>query len=108
LTAFALAVALHPAMTWADDAARAVSAARLSNVDGQVQLAQGSQVLADHAVANAPLFEGTRVATGDDGRAEIQLDDGSVARLSPNSSLTLKVLRGQGGAVSAEIVLESG
>ena len=77
-------------------------------MDGQVQIAQGSQVIAAQAVANAPLFEGTRVTTADDGRAEIQFDDGSVARISPNSSLTLTVLRGQGGAAETEVTLESG
>jgi hypothetical protein len=52
-----------------------------------------------------PLVEGVQVATADDGRAEIQFEDGSVARISPNSSLTLTVLRGQGGT---EMVLNSG
>jgi len=56
-------------------------AARLSTVDGQVQVAQGGQVLADHAIANTPLFEGTELTTGNDGRAEVQFDDGSVARI---------------------------
>jgi hypothetical protein len=74
-------------------------AARLSSVEGQVQIAQGNQLLADPALVNTPLFEGTQVVTsGDDGRAELQFDDGSVVRLSPNSSLTLATLRGQGGS----------
>jgi hypothetical protein len=93
---------------WADEAAQAVSAARLSSVDGQVQISQGNQVIADRAVANAPLFEGTRVATAEDGRAEIQFEDGSVARLSPNSSLTLTALRGPVGAGDTEITLNTG
>lgn len=108
LAALAVGTVLLVLPVLADDAAESVSAARLSSVDGQVQISQGSQVLADQAVANTPLFEGTRVVTGDNGRAEIQLEDGSVARLSPNSSLTLKALQGQGGAGDAEIVLESG
>jgi len=92
----------------ADDAGPAPRAVRLSTVDGKVQIAQGNQVLADTAVANSPLLEGTRVATGDDGRAEIQFEDGSMARLSPNSSLTLTVLRGSGASGEAEISLEGG
>ena len=92
----------------ADDAAQASRAARLSSVVGQVQISQGAVLVTDQAVANAPLFEGMSVATAEDGRAEIQLEDGSVARLSPNSSLTLTVLRGQGDAGQAEVVLESG
>jgi hypothetical protein len=92
----------------ADDAAPAARAVRLSSVEGQVQIAQGSQVLAESAVANTPLFEGTRVTTADDGRAEIQFEDGSVARISPNSSLTLTTLRGTGANAQAEVMLEGG
>ena len=101
------AVCAVPAMR-ADDAGPAPRAVRLSSVDGQVQISQGGQVVADAAVANAPLFEGSRVATGDEGRAEIQFEDGSMARLSPNSSLTLTVLRGSGSNGEVEITLEGG
>ncbi len=100
-------LALAPALR-ADDAPAPARAVRLSSVDGQVQLSTGNQVLADGAVANTPLFEGTRVVTSDDGRAEIQFEDGSVARLSPNSALTLKVLRGAGPNGQAEITLDGG
>ena len=80
-------------------------AVRLSTVDGQVQVAQGGQVLADHAIANTPLFEGTELTTGDDGRAEVQFDDGSVARIPPDSSLTITVLHANG---DTELMLNSG
>jgi hypothetical protein len=99
--------ALAPVLR-ADDAAAPARAVRLSSVDGQVQLSTGNQVLADGAVANTPIFEGTRVVTGDDGRAEIQFEDGSVARLSPNSALTLTVLHGAGPNGQAEISLDGG
>lgn len=92
----------------ADDAAPAARAVRLSSVAGQVQLSQGKLPLANPAVENTPLFEGSLLTTGDDGRAEIQFEDGSVVRLSPNSSLTLAVLRGQGNSAEAEVALESG
>lgn len=92
----------------ADDAGPAARAVRLSYVEGSVKISHGSQVLADAAVSNTPLFEGTQVVTGEDGRAEIQFEDGSVARLSPNSSLTLRVLRGQGANGEAEIALDAG
>lgn len=83
-------------------------AARLSDVEGAVQLAQGSQVLASEAPVNAPLFEGTRISTSDDGRAEIQFDDGSIARVSPNSSVTLTALRRQAGAPDTEVTVNGG
>jgi hypothetical protein len=73
-----------------------------------VQIAQGGQLLADPALVNTPLFEGMQVLTSEDGRAELEFDDGSVIRLSPDSSLMLTVLRGDGGSGSAEIELSSG
>jgi hypothetical protein len=109
LTAFALSAALIAAHAWADDASQPPArAVRLSSVEGQVQLSLGQQLLANPAVANTPLFEGSLLTTGDDGRAEVQFEDGSTARLSPNSSMTLSVLRGQGSSSEAEIALESG
>jgi ferric-dicitrate binding protein FerR (iron transport regulator) len=83
-------------------------AVRLSFVDGQVKLAQGNQVLAAQAVANTPLFEGMQLTTADNGKAEIQFEDGSVARLAPDSTLTLQVLRGAGTSADAELTLNSG
>ena len=83
-------------------------AVRLSYVDGQVRLLQGDQVLADQAVVNTPLFAGMQLATGDSGKAEIQFEDGSVARLAPDSALTIHVLRGSGSSGDAELTLDSG
>ena len=97
---------------WAQDAqqgpAQPARAVRLSLVEGQVKLAQGDQVLADQAAANTPLFEGMQLTTSDNGKAEIQFEDGSVARLAPDSSLTLEVLRGAGASADAEMILNSG
>jgi hypothetical protein len=104
-------VSLGPALLAQDEQqtqgppARAV---RLSYVDGQVTLAQGSQVLSEQAVANTPLFEGTQLTTADTGKAEIQFEDGTVARISPDTSLTLKVLRGAGTSAEAELLLSGG
>ena len=77
LVGFAASAALLVSQVWADDPAAPAPqpparAVRLSSVDGQVQIAQGGQVLASSALANTPLFEGTQVTTGDDGRAEVQ------------------------------------
>jgi hypothetical protein len=107
LAALAVGTVLLAPAARADDAAQPARAARLSSVEGHVRIAQGGQMLADPALANTPLFEGTQVLTSQDGRAELQFDEGSVVRLAPNSSLTLTGLRGQGGG-SEEIVLESG
>ena len=56
-------------------------------------ISQNGQQLADHALANTPLFEGTQIVTGDDGRAEVQFENGAIARIPPDSSMTLAVLR---------------
>ena len=100
--------ALAAPFSYSQEADPTARAARLSNVDGQVQLSQRNQILADHAVQNTPLFEGSELKTADDGRAEIQFDDGSIVRISPNSSVKVSVLRQQGGAGDAEVQLESG
>ncbi|MGD0830203.1 MAG: DUF6600 domain-containing protein [Terracidiphilus sp.] len=99
---------LLPVALRADDAAPISRAIRLSSVEGHVRIAQGSQLLADSALQNTPIFEGSQILTSDDGQAELQLDDGSVVRLSPNSSLTIAHLRGQAGGGDAEIVLNNG
>jgi hypothetical protein len=85
-----------------------VRAARLSDVEGDVQLTHGSQILANPALVNTPLFEGVQITTKEDGRAEIQFDNGSVARVSPNSALKIAVLRQEGNATHAELDLQSG
>ena len=83
-------------------------AARLSSAEGQVRVVQDGQVIADPAYSNLPLFEGSQIVTGNDGRAEVQLEDGSVARISPNSTLTFSVLQRQGTGSKTAIVLNGG
>jgi hypothetical protein len=48
------------------------------------------------------------LVTSDDGRAEIQFEDGSIARLSPGTTLILKLLRQRDGGSETEMVLEGG
>lgn len=73
----------------AQDASRAV---RLSDVYGTVRIMIGEQTEFQPAYANMPLPEGTRVQTGNDGRAELQLEDGSIVRVTPNSTVYLEQL----------------
>jgi len=112
LAALALGVVSFGSALRAQDAGQGsgqpARAVRLSYVDGQVTLAQGTQVLAGQAVVNTPLFEGMQLTTADTGKAEIQFEDGSVARLSPDSSLMLKVLRGAGASAEAELAVNGG
>lgn len=104
---FATFLSLAPLLR-AQDAGQPARAVRLSYVDGKVTISQDNQVVTDQAVANTPLLEGMTLTTADDGRAEVQFEDGSVARVSPDSSLTLKVLRGQGASTDTEMDLNKG
>ena len=65
---------------------------RLSDVEGTVQIVRNNQTEFSHAVMNMPLTQGSRIETGPDGRAEIEFEDGSVTRITPNSSLNLAKL----------------
>jgi hypothetical protein len=65
---------------------------RLSDVEGTVQIVRNNQTEFSHAVMNMPLTQGSRIETGPDGRAEIEFEDGSVTRITPNSSLSLAAL----------------
>ena len=70
-----------------------VRAVRISDVEGQVQVFQGDEVAFEQAQPNMPAVEGMRFVTGDNGRLEIQFEDGSVARVTPDSSIRLTQLR---------------
>ena len=61
--------------------------ARVSFVQGSVQLLAGQGTDFQQAVINMPVLDGSRLQTGGDGQAEVEFGDGSVARLTPNSSL---------------------
>jgi FecR protein/Family of unknown function (DUF6600) len=88
----AASVAAH-----ADSLARMV---RLSNLSGNVQIQTGADLEFQQAYPNMPLIEGSQLKTGDDGRAEIQFEDGSVIRLTPNSALSLAQLRRDGSGTT--------
>ena len=109
------AVACFPSLSRAQDDQPApqdngqpARAIRLSDVNGKVQLSHDGQVTAQQAVVNTPLVQGMTITTADDGRAEVQFEDGSIARVAPNSSLTLAVLSGSGSTGDAEMDLDHG
>lgn len=70
-----------------------VRAVRISDVEGQVQVFENGQVAFEQALPNMPAVEGMRFVTGDNGRLEIEFEDGSVARVTPDSSIRLAQLR---------------
>jgi hypothetical protein len=70
-----------------------IRAVRISDVEGKVQVFEGNEVAFDQAEPNMPAVEGMRLVTGDNGRFEIEFEDGSVARVTPDSSICLTQLR---------------
>jgi hypothetical protein len=84
-------------------------AARLSYLQGGVTVVRMDNTGSDPAQLNMPLAEGLRVATGEDGQAEIEFEDGSLVRLTPNSSLSLDRLSvDSGGNFQTQLALVRG
>ncbi|MEO6911521.1 MAG: FecR family protein, partial [Edaphobacter sp.] len=90
---FLLLAGSDPAARAADTPTRS---ARLSYLQGNVTVDQMDNTGSDPAQLNMPLAQGVRVTTGDDGQAEIEFEDGSLIRLTPNSSLGLTALTADG------------
>lgn len=82
LATFGLSTAAH-----ADSSS--VRAARLTYMQGTVMVSPPDNSGSVPAQLNLPLLSGVQLATGSDGRAEVEFEDGSVARLTPNSVLSL-------------------
>lgn len=78
------AVALLISNATAESKARIV---RLSAVEGSVQMDRGTGDGFEKAFLNMPVIEGSRLKTGDDGRAEVEFEDGSAIRIVPQSEV---------------------
>jgi hypothetical protein len=86
-----------------------VRAVRVSDVQGPVQVLDASGVAFSQAQVNMPVVEGMKFVTADSGHIEIQFEDGSVARVTPNSSVTLTQLaRDASGSTLTTIEADSG
>src|SRR5260370_34550901 len=73
----------------ADSQARIV---RLSDVQGTVQINKNSGLGFENAFANLPITQGTQVRTRENGRAEIQVEDGSTLRRTPHTAVEFSTL----------------
>lgn len=73
----------------ADSKARIV---RLSDVEGTVKINRNAGDGFEKAFLNMPVTEGTVLETKNDGRAEIEFEDGSVVRIAPDTRLTFSEL----------------
>jgi len=75
---------------------------RLSQVDGTVQIDRNSGNGFEKALPNMPVTQGVRLQTGSNGRAEVELEDGTTIRLAPDTALSFPelVLRDSGTRAS--------
>jgi hypothetical protein len=87
LTLATCALQALPAL--ADSQARIV---RLSDVQGSVQIDKNSGLGFENAFLNLPITQGVQLRTRDNGRAEIEFEDGSTLRLAPNTSIDFSTL----------------
>jgi hypothetical protein len=71
------------------DPSPATRAARLTLAQGTVTITEANSSAPVPAQTNLPLLSGVQIATGPDGQAEVEFEDGSVVRLTPNSALSL-------------------
>ena len=65
---------------------------RLSDVQGSVQIDKNTGAGFESAFVNLPITQGTQVRTGDRGRAEVDFEDGSSLRLTPNTTVEFSKL----------------
>jgi hypothetical protein len=87
LVAAVCAVLALPAL--ADSQARIV---RLSDVQGSVQIDKNTGLGFERAFVNLPITQGTKLRAGANGRAEIEFEDGSSLRLTPNTTVEFNKL----------------
>jgi hypothetical protein len=93
LAIFGLEISAHA------DGPPATRAARLTFVQGTVTVNPPGNTESVPAQVNLPLLAGVQVVTGSDGQAEVEFEDGSVARLTPNSGLSLDHMSEEPGGV---------
>ena len=86
-----------------------VRAVRLTDVQGDVQILQGTGEAFSQAQINMPIIQGMKIVTGQTGQAEVQFEDGSVARITPNSAITMSELgHNSDGTTETVIVADAG
>jgi len=82
---------------------------RLSEVRGNVQMDRGTGDGFEKTFLNMPIIEGSHLKTGDEGRAEVEFEDGSALRIVPNSEINFAHLAlGDDGRKLSTIQLTQG
>ena len=101
----ALACSLLAVPSFADSQVRIV---RLSQVEGNVQIDRNTGQGYEKAFLNLPLTQGVKLRAKDEGRAEIEFENGSTLRIIPGTIIELPELslRDSGAKVTAVKVQE--
>jgi hypothetical protein len=86
LTALSCAIFALPA------AASQARIVRLSDVQGSVQIDKNAGLGFESAFLNLPIVQGTQLRTRANGRAEIEFEDGSTLRVTPNTTVLFSTL----------------
>lgn len=81
---------------------------RLSQVQGGVQVDRGAGQGLEKAFLNMPIVQDMKLATKDDGRAEVEFEDGSTLRLASDTTVSFNALSAQdsGAKVSSVTLLQ--
>lgn len=77
---------------------------RLSDVQGDVQVDRNTGQGFEKAFLNLPLTQGVKLRTGNDARAELELEDGSTVRVADNSVVDLPELSMQDSGIKLTTV----
>jgi len=88
-TSLLLTVPVLTLPAFADSQARVV---RLSEVQGDVQVDRNTGQGLEKAFLNLPITQGVKLQTGKDGRAEVEFEDGSTLRVTPETVITFPQL----------------
>jgi hypothetical protein len=113
----ATALPAQEASAIAANAAPVARTARLTWFHGDVRMERADNTAPastpdtpdpNSVVVNMPILEGSRLVTGDDAEAEIEFEDGSVARLTPKTALTIESLGVDGKIAATQLSLISG
>jgi hypothetical protein len=104
VTGLILALVVAPA--FADSHVRIV---RLSDVQGVVEVDRGTGQGYEKAFLNMPVVQGMKLAAKADGRAEVEFEDGSTVRITPNTKIEFSALALQdSGARVSTLTLAQG
>lgn len=80
-----MAMAVLSTAAWADTSH--VRVVRLSYVNGSVEMDRATGDGFQPALLNMPVVYQSRIRTGDDGEAELEFEDGSTVRLTPDTEI---------------------